>query len=94
MALEFNPLVKKGFDKVRDLSSLISLFVQKTGDIMTGNLDLQDNYLILKDSNGIDWLLTVTTDGAVITTEVPGLSLLETGDFLLLEDDISKLSWE
>jgi len=72
-------------------------FVNITGDTMTGNLTMGTNWVILEDSGGTEWKITVNTDGALITSEVSTVIeylLLETGDFLLQEDGSSKIILE
>lgn len=72
---KFNPLAKKGFDLVRKLDSLFAIFLKLDGSNspMTGELDMADNAVILKDSNGIRWRTTINTDGALVTTAIAGV---------------------
>lgn len=43
----------------------------RIGDItIDGDLDMGTNKIILTDSNGVDWELTVNTSGTLVTTQV------------------------
>ena len=71
MSWQFNPFTGK-LDKVRAKGQLDDWYVNVEGDTMTGQLNMQDNAIILQDSNGANWLLTVNTDGALVTTQQTG----------------------
>ena len=45
-------------------------YVMVTGDTMTGNLDLQKNYLILQSDGGTRYRLSVANNGALVTEEI------------------------
>lgn len=47
-----------------------SRYVKKSGDTMTGSLNMGQNEIILKDSNNVEWKITIDTTGNIITTEV------------------------
>ena len=52
-------------------------YVNVTGDTMTGELTMGTNAIVLEDSAGVEWKLTVNTDGALVTTEVVPILPLE-----------------
>lgn len=64
--------------KVSDLSDIESTYLKldASNDPLTGELDVADNAIIMQDSNGGRWKLTIETDGALktiqITTPPPG----------------------
>ena len=53
---------------VKSQTQLDSRYVNLSGDTMTGILNVSNYGIILKDSDGVNWLMTVDTDGAIITT--------------------------
>lgn len=72
MALNFNPLVKKGFDESGSSSQAENdtRYVNVTGDIMTGDLIFPATGFVMKDTNGVQWRVTVETSGNLTTTEI------------------------
>lgn len=53
-----------------DPTSIDSRYVNVDGDAMTGTLTMGTNPIKMVDSSGGNWLLTVNTDGALVTTKV------------------------
>lgn len=43
-------------------------YVNANGDTMTGPLDMGTNAILLQDTDGIKWILTVNTDGSLQTS--------------------------
>lgn len=52
------------------MTTLDSRYVNITGDTMTGDLDLQEHFLVLKASDGSRWRVSVETDGALRTSVI------------------------
>jgi hypothetical protein len=71
MAKIFNPLTKKGFDETgQSQTETDARYVNTSGDTMTGELDMQDNAIILKSDNNKRWKVTIGDDGNLISTEI------------------------
>jgi hypothetical protein len=66
MAYQFNPFTGT-LDITNSSSELNALYVQKAGDTMTGNLNMQGNFLIFTASDGTVYTMTVNPSGAVLT---------------------------
>lgn len=64
---QFNALTGQ-LDLVSSTSDFDSRYVLKSGDSMTGSLNMQGNTLIFTASGGNQYTLTVDSTGAVITT--------------------------
>lgn len=66
MAKQYN-LPIKGFDQTRtqDLSGLMPL----TGGTFTGDVKFPASGFKMIDANGTTWIITVDTDGALISTQ-------------------------
>lgn len=54
-----------------DLSALDDRYVNVLGDTMSGDLIFVDatKGIILRDTNGVQWRVTVDTTGALVTTQ-------------------------
>ena len=55
---------------VDDTTTLDNRYVNTSGDVMTGELDMQDNAIILEASDATRWRVTVDTSGALVTTQI------------------------
>lgn len=78
---KFNPFTGN-LDNVGDntQSAADLRYVKKSGDTMTGDLDLQTYNLVLKASDGTRWGVTINTDGSLVTTLITAPPIPTTGN--------------
>lgn len=93
----YNPIISTGSDIDLDLLSTLFLKLDGTNSPMTGQLKMDENAIILRDTNGVDWALTIDTDGTPTTTEViyaDSYLLLENNNTFTLEDGTGYIALE
>lgn len=64
-------LHKHSSSDLSDYSVLDDRYINATGDVMSGDLIFNSDSIgiILRDSNGIQWRVTVDTTGALVTSQ-------------------------
>jgi hypothetical protein len=70
MGYKLNPITGRLDITGISRSTADSRYVNVTGDVMTGTLDMQKNAIILQASDNTRWNLTIDTTGALITTQI------------------------
>ncbi len=86
----FNPLTKKGFDNVQDLTTEADeRYVNTSGDTMIGDLNFPEGGFVMTDSSSNNWTVTVNTSGELVISvgAVTSGILTEDSEFLLTEGD-------
>ena len=63
-----------------DPTNLDSRYVNVSGDTMTGDLNIEDNELLITSPNGSSWTVTVGNDGNLITEQYSGPVDIVTGN--------------
>jgi hypothetical protein len=70
MGFKFNPFTLN-LDAIHDNTAILDThYVNVDGDTMTGELDMQDNAIILEAPNGGRYKVTVANDGSLVTTAI------------------------